>query len=313
MSSEQKIRAGLFYLSVLIFFTGLPLILSFALGYRFNTKTFKFTKAGLIAIKTQPPGASIYLDGKLLSEKTPSTINELLPGKYSLRIELENHYAWISEVNVEAKKVTRLEKIILFPLRGNVSQLNKEKITSFWVDSDTQTVYYLNQEENIIYKSDSNGDNFKEIGLLPDMQPVKKCKVSPDKQKLLFFNPHQLAVVNLKLQADLIEPDSAIMQDYPNRKITDVFWHSDSYHLILVTEKNIEGVEASPNATPVNLLNLNKRNIVSFYDDKKDTLYFIDSQKAEDARFYDNVYQLELGTKFLTFKEMMKPRTNETK
>ena len=312
MSGEQRLRAILFYLSLFIFFIGLPFILSFALSYKFNTKTFKFTKAGLIVIKTQPQSASIYLDGKLIDDKTPATINELLPGKYRLRLELDNHYAWFGEVNVEAGKVMRLEKIILFPLRSNAIQLNKEKISSFWVDDEKEKIYYIDQDENIIYRSDLNGENFEEIGVLPDTLQIKKWKISPDKEKLLCFNIHQIAVINLQPQSDLTDANSAVMLDYPNSRITDVFWHSDSYHLILVTDRNIEVREAVPEAMPVNLINLNKKNITYFYDDTKDTLYFMDSERAEDGKLYDNVYKLELSTKFSPFKGLIKPRLNES-
>jgi len=312
VSHEQRIRATLFYLSVFIFFVGTPFILSFALGYKFNSKTLKFTRAGLIAIKTQPQGAAIYLGGKLLNDKTPSTINELLPGKYRLRLELEHYYPWFAEVNVDAGKVTRLEKIILFPLRSSVIQLNKAKVSSFWVDDKKEKIYYVDQVENIIYKADLGKENLEEIGIIPEAFAVKKWKISPDRSKLLCFNPHQIAVVNLHAQEYLSDSDAAVVMDYTNRKITDAFWHSDSYHLILVTEKNIEVVEASQNATPVNLVSLNKKNVTAFYDDNRDTLYFLDSQQAVDGETYDNVYQLDLNAKFSPLKELLKTKTNET-
>ncbi len=117
MLTEQKVRAFLFYLSVFIFLAGLPFILPFALGYKFDRRNFKFSKTGLIVIKTQPQGASIYFDKKLINDKTPATLNELLPGTYNMRLELERYYPWHDDINVEAGKVTRLEKVILFPLR----------------------------------------------------------------------------------------------------------------------------------------------------------------------------------------------------
>jgi len=142
MHREQKIRAFLFYLSLLIFFTCLPFILFFALEYKFNPRTFRFAKAGLVALKTQPQGAAIYFENKLLNEKTPATLNELLPGRYNLRLELENYYPWAGVVEVEAGKVTRLEKIILFALRPNIKELSKNKISSFWVDKEDIRIYY---------------------------------------------------------------------------------------------------------------------------------------------------------------------------
>ena len=192
MFNEQRIRAFLFYLSLVVFFAGLPPILSFALGYKFNPATFKFTKTGIISIKTQPEGVNVYLNGKLFPEKTPATINELLPGQYSLKLEMDYYYPWVSQVKVEARKVVRLEKIILFPKRTYIKQLNQERIASFWLDKENKKIYYFNPEENILYVSDLNGEKFEEIGSLPEgfSSPPKEIKVSLDREKILIFNAH---------------------------------------------------------------------------------------------------------------------------
>ncbi len=309
MSGQQKIRAFLFYLCVLVFLIGLPFILSFALGFKFDTRTFKFTKTGLISIKTQPSGANVYFGSKVLNEKTPTAINELLPGEYRIRLELEKYYPWESQVIVEAGKVAQLDKIILFPLRPDITQLNKEKISSFWVDIEKGEVYYIDLEGLMIYRSDLKGDNFQEVGSFPEMSSLpKKWKVSANRQLMVFFNPHQLAVVSLEPQNRMLSVELPFVLNFVNRKIQEVFWHSDNYHLILITDKSVEVLEARPHAEPVNLLNLNKRNIFAFYDTEKDALYFIDSQRAEDGKFYDNVYKMELNARIYPFGKLMKTR-----
>jgi hypothetical protein len=316
MSREQKIRFVLFYLSVTIFLIGLPFILSFSLGYKLNPRTLQFTKTGLIVLKTQPSGANVYLENRLLNEKTPLTINELLPGRYSLKVELEKHYPWVADTQVEAGKVTRLEKIILFPLRANIKQLNKDKVSSFWIDEGKERIYYINQEENIIYKSDLEGENFQELARIPEIPASPgNCKLSADKEKLLCFNHHKIAVVYLELQNGLFNKEQPKGQPYvlryPQHNIIDVFWHSDSYHLIIITNSDIVALEAAPQATPVSLVTLNKRNTSAFYDTGTDTLYFLDSQKAADGNFYDNIYKIELNPEFFTLRELIKIRPNE--
>ncbi|MDD5432423.1 MAG: PEGA domain-containing protein [Candidatus Omnitrophica bacterium] len=309
MSAEQRIRAVLFYVSVFIFVAGLPLILSFALGYKFNTKTLKFTKTGLIVIKTQPSGASIYFDNRLLNEKTPATIQELLPGNYNVRLSLEKYYDWFGEINVDAGKVSRLEKIIFFPLRSNIKQLNKDSISSFWLDKEKEKIYYSSDTDNLIYISDLDGGHFTEIGILPDtVKNPKKWKISPDREKVLCFDYRQVAVSLLAVRNKDYYTDPEIIIENENQRIIDLFWHSDSYHFILVTDKNIEVLEAKAAAAPVTLITLNKRNVSSFYDERNDVLYFIDSQKAEDDRLYDNVYKLDLNPKSSPFINLIKPK-----
>ena len=311
MFTEQRIRSILFYLSLLIFLVGLPFILSFALGYKFNPHTFKFTKTGIILLKTQPAQANVFLSGKLLEEKTPATLHELIPGNYNIKLELENYYPWAQEVHVEAGKVSRLEKIILFPLRPNIVQLNEDNISSFLVDTDGGSIYYINQREYIVYRSDLSGNDFQEIAYLPqDIAFPLKYKPSPDKEKLLCYNNFQIVVVYLWVNGAftrepvIVEPDS----DY---KIIDAFWHSDNYHLVVVTQQNVGIYEVKTHSAAVGLVSLNKRNAPSFYDQNTDTLYFMDAQKAEDGKFYDNAYKLEIGPRFNPLQGFINPKTNE--
>ena len=155
MVSEQRIRNFLFYLSVLVFFTGLPFILSFALGYKFDHRTMKFTQTGLISIKTHPQGANIYLDARLLKDKTPATIQELLPGSYNIKVELAGYYPWITQVNVHPRKVSRFEQIILFPLRPNMKQVNHGNIQHLFLIKGESIILMI---RIMFYVSTSEGE-----------------------------------------------------------------------------------------------------------------------------------------------------------
>ncbi len=306
MSGEQKIRAFLFYLSFLSFLIGLPFILSFAFGYKFNPRTLKFTKTGIIFIKTQPQGANIYFNGKLLDEKTPATINEVLPEQYAIKLELADYYTWFGEVKAEAGKVTYLDKVMLFPMRPNIKQLNKEEISTFWPDGDSDRIYYVDYKKNVVYKSDFEGGQFRDIALLPDNISIfKELKISPDREKLMFFNQHQIVIICL-------EPTKTpFVLQYPDETIINAFWHSDSYHIIMVTNKDIQALEARFDPVTVILTNVNKKNTFAFYDQDEDIIYFMDSQKASDGKYYDNLYKMELSNKLFPFQGLIKTKTNE--
>ncbi len=196
MLNFQRIRGILYYLSVFLFFAGLPFILSFALGYKFNARTLKFAKTGLIFVKTQPDGAKVYLNGKLISQRSPATMQELIPGVYKITIELTRHYPWKGEVDVEAGKASRLDKVILFPLRPNLQQLNQERFSSFQIDTEKKVIYYLDRDNKVVYRSDLEANNFEDIAGLPEkFTQIVGWQVSEDKRKLFVFNQHQISVV----------------------------------------------------------------------------------------------------------------------
>ena len=312
MLSEQKVRAFLFYASVIIFLISLPVVLSFSLEYRFNPRTFRFTKTGLVAIKTQPAGASVYLDDKLLDSKTPLTASELMPADYRLRLELDGYYPWFDVVRVNAGEVARLEKIILFPLRPDVKQLNKQKFYSFWIDDEKDTVYYVDQEKRGIFRSDLEGSGYKRVAAFLEMKPPPaKFLLSPDRRKVLYFNRHALGISYLEPYREEAPFAADFVLSPSQNLITNAFWHSDSFHVVLVTDRTVEVLEARPKPNPVTLVVLNKRNASAVYDAHADTLYFVDSQRAADGNLYNNLYKLELNTKLFSLPQFMRHKSNE--
>ncbi len=312
MSRDQKIRGVLFYISCLVFFLGLPFILTYTMGYKFDRSTLKFTRTGLISLKSEPSGAGVYLDQDLLNEKTPCSINEVLPGTHHIELRLEGYYPYSSEVQVLPGKVSRMEKIILFPLRPDVQQLNKERISSFWVDAPRNLVYYINLEDSAVYRSDLDGEHFKLVANFIALRPaLKKWLFSPNRQKLLYFNSHQIGLINLQPEGEALPQEAQFVINYPADSIQDIFWHGDNFHLIVAGEKKICIVEAKPQAEPFVLANLNKRNSSVFYDPQEDRLYFSDSQRAEDGKFYDNIYRLELKTKLYPFRDLIRLKSND--
>lgn len=308
----QRIRGLLFYLSVFLFFAGLPFILSSSLGYKFNARTLKFTKTGLIFVKTQPDGAKIYLDGKLISEKSPASIHDLAPGVYKIVLELAQHYSWKGEVDVEAGKASRLDKIILFPLRPNLQQLNRERFSTFRIDTERKEIYYLDQVNKTVYRSNFDAGNFEDIVSLPqNFTPINGWEVSADRRKLFIFNEHQISVVCFDNQGDYGYPDFPVYLDYPQEKVINVFWYSDNYHLIVLTDKHIQVTESRAQAKSINLVELNKEGVDAFYDAKEDVLYFSDSQRSSNGSFYNNLYRLDLSTNFLSLERLMKKEIDE--
>jgi hypothetical protein len=302
MSVDQKIRTVLYYVSVAVFLIGLPFILAFAFSYKFDRRSLKFTKTGIISVRTQPAGASVLLDKQLLSDKTPTSITELLPGKYNLELELEGYYPYTSEIEVNAGKVTRREKILLFPMRPDIQQVNKERISFFWMDETRSILYYVNRDENAVYRSDLEGNRFEQACSFIPITPLpKKWNISPDRSKLFYFNQRQVGVISLPQGKDKSAPENAFILNFPSDVINDAFWYSDNYHIILICSRRILICETRSDASPVTLVNLSKRNSAGFYDPHSDSLYFMDSQEAPDGNIYDNLYRLEMRNRVYPF------------
>lgn len=157
-------------------------------------------------------------------------------------------------------------------------------------------VYYLDQEKKVVYRSNLETHNFEDIAILPDkFTQINGWEVSGDKNKLFIFNRHQISVIFFDTQKDYEYAASEVFLDYPQEEIMDVFWHSDSYHLVVLTNKHIQVVESCLGAIPISLIELNKAGSAAFYDAQEDMLYFSDSQRSPEGSFYNNLYKLELS------------------
>jgi len=307
VSGSQKIRGALYYVSVAVFILGLPFILTYTMGYQFDHRTLKFTRTGIISLKTNPPGASVYLGSRLLPEKTPSSINELLPGSYHIRLTMEGFYPYASDAEVLPSKVTRLEKIIMFPLRPDVKKLNQESVSSFWIDASRNLVYYVHFDDQVVFRSEPDGSRFSMIArLLPLKSPAKKWAVSHDGKKLVYYNAREIAIVSLLPEENPDAGPRDFVIVYAGDAIREAVWYSDNYHLIVIGEKQIAIIETRPQAEAVVLASLSSRNAAVSYDPRSEILYFSDKEKAEDGMVYDNVYRLELKTKLYPFKDFLR-------
>jgi hypothetical protein len=71
--------------------------------------SFKATENGLgqLEVTTSPTGASVSLDGKAQSEKTPLTLSQLKPGTHSISITAEGYATKDQQVNIQAGRTTR--------------------------------------------------------------------------------------------------------------------------------------------------------------------------------------------------------------
>lgn len=100
-----KLRV-LFFLSTLIVVGVIGVFVSYyARGYRLNFKTFKFVPNGILVLKSEPDGASVYINGELKGA-TNTTIS-LSPGSYDVEIKKEGFLTWSKRLKIEKEVVTQ--------------------------------------------------------------------------------------------------------------------------------------------------------------------------------------------------------------
>ncbi len=122
------LRKLIFYIFLIIYLIACPLIVLYAFGFIFKPDAQEpIIKTGLIYLSTVPPGASIYLNGEPTKLKTPSSLQELDPADYAIKLSMDNYLDWSHDIAVAPNKASVFDKILLIPKKREPKILLNEK------------------------------------------------------------------------------------------------------------------------------------------------------------------------------------------
>jgi hypothetical protein len=109
---RKQVLASLLIFVLLIL--GTAAVILYGKGYRLGVDAGKpnLAKTGVLAIKSIPEGADVYINGKLAT-KSNENLN-VAPGEYTVKIEKEGYSPWEKKLVVEKEIVTRANAL-LFP------------------------------------------------------------------------------------------------------------------------------------------------------------------------------------------------------
>jgi len=300
--SDTIIRYIAFYFSLALYFTLLPIVLSYSLGYHIDFHKFNIYKTGIISITSAPSGASIYINGKLDKDITPARIEELKPGTYSVEVKREGFYPWQKDLAVIPNMVTRADNIILFPILQDMAKISVIDTVDFVVSESKNQIYQMTKSG--LYRSNMDGTNLKKLSSYyewPDHITGKKF--SPDGRKMLYFNENGIWVIYFTVRDNTKEGDSAQVEEVLKNPggIREVFWHSGSNHIVFVADKNINVLELGKwqKNNMVTLHKCEKAPTGLYYDEYNDSLYFSDIKNTKDSilrlglreKFFDKLLQ----------------------
>jgi len=312
--SDRLKRMVAFYLSVVLFFVTLPILLSYSLGYHIDYNALKVYKTGILYINSHPAGASVYVNGKLHPSLTPTQVEELKPGNYRVEVRREDFYPWERELAVRPNMVTKADRIVLFPVTQDVKKVGNRETFNF-VAYDKNNIYYMNGKG--LFKSSIDGTVSSRISRYsnwPDRIIAKKF--SPDSDKFLYYTERAISVVYLDLDKTLYGKgsDAARVEEVmtTTEPIRDVFWYSGSGYIIVITESDIKVVElrGGEKRNIITLYKFNKRPQGLFYDRSADSLYFTDISKDSGK---SHLYRLDLRQTFLdSLKQFLMKKEDET-
>ena len=120
------LRKIVFYIFTLIYLVLCPLIVARMLGFVINPLTHRLVKTGLAYVSTIPPDATVYIDGRMAHQNTPTALRDLTPGEHFIRIELGGYNDWARNIPIIGKKATVLDNILLIPEKWPIKQISDQ-------------------------------------------------------------------------------------------------------------------------------------------------------------------------------------------
>ena len=116
--------------SVVVFLVVAGYAVMYATGYRIDFQTGKLRKTGVLAVTSHPSGATIYINDRKSGRGTPLTLRNMLPGVYSVKLELQGYRPFKKQVEIISSRVTEehnldllSEQPITKPIAQNVSKV----------------------------------------------------------------------------------------------------------------------------------------------------------------------------------------------
>ncbi|MBU2613495.1 PEGA domain-containing protein [Patescibacteria group bacterium] len=94
------------WIFIIMFVACAPVVVFYTAGYRWNPLKEKIERNGTVIFDTSPVGARILLNGKDSGYVTPRTIQNVSPGTYQIRYELEGYRPWEKRLDVLPERVT---------------------------------------------------------------------------------------------------------------------------------------------------------------------------------------------------------------
>lgn len=124
----------------------------YARGYRFVLNrqpgediAIKVEKTGILAVRSIPDGAKIYLNEEL-KDVTNTTLNSLAPGNYTLKVEKVGFEPWVKEIEVYEDLVTDITATLV--LRGGgLNPLTNSGVAKFQLSNNGEHIAYTSKGE----------------------------------------------------------------------------------------------------------------------------------------------------------------------
>lgn len=155
-----------------------------ARGYQFDTGTFKFLANGILVAKSDPDGASIFINNELGG--ATNTNLKLAPNTYEIEVKRDGYLSWKKSLTIKKEEVTQITAH-LFKIAPALSPITYDGAKNPVVSSDFSKIAYTNNQGLWVMSVSTLPIGFanepKKIAILTDTDAI--YKFSPNARQIL--------------------------------------------------------------------------------------------------------------------------------
>jgi len=176
-----KIKKVFFWLLVVLFIAVTPVIIYYAMGYRFNSERGIFIFSGSVTLKPTPRDIQVFVNDKQVSTGLVNFLNysyhigSIFPGKYKIEVKSPDYLPWSKEVHVHSGVSTEFWNIFL--ARENYTRVNypTKNTENFFISPDGKRIALVENDgsgvvvkvldvkkEEVLYSFPFAGYNFSQ-------------------------------------------------------------------------------------------------------------------------------------------------------
>ena len=167
-----------------------------ARGYEFDISTFKFFENGILVAKSDPDGASIYINNDL--KGATNTNLRLPPGSYDIKIKKDGHLTWQKTLSIKKEEVTQITAH-LFKTVPSFSPITYSGAKDPVVSPDFSKIAYTNSDGLWILSVSTLPIGFSSDPKMILKSPIpqgSKLSFSPNSRELLLETKTSLYVLS---------------------------------------------------------------------------------------------------------------------
>ncbi len=124
-------------------------------GYKYNIKKGILQKTGVLVVESYPRKMSVWIDGQLVKERTPTVITDLLPREYNIKIGRQGYKIWEKNIRVYPSRSSFVDYVEVFKENPDImygadlDRDSQEPIETDVYEKDVFKFYFKKNKSNI--------------------------------------------------------------------------------------------------------------------------------------------------------------------